>query len=112
MKQGYGIPGKNIHTPGHSSGSICVLLDTGEVFVGDMAMQAWFLRWKPGLPVLAEDLNQLVRSWKQLIQLGAKRVYPAHGLDFPIEVIREEILAWKKCMEVGANKKPENHSSP
>ncbi len=104
MKQGFGIPGKVIHTPGHSSGSICVLLDTGEVFAGDMAMQAWFLRWKPGLPVLAEDINQVVRDWKQLIQLGAKRVYPAHGPDFPIEVIQEEILVWEK--RYGGGRKP------
>jgi len=67
-------------------------------------MQAWFLRWKPGLPVLAEDMNQVVRSWKQLIQLGAKRVYPAHGPDFPIEVIQEEILAWEK--RYGGGRKP------
>jgi hydroxyacylglutathione hydrolase len=104
MEQGYGIPGTVIHTPGHSPGSICVLLDTGEVFAGDMAMQAWFLRWKPGLPVLAEDMNQVVQSWKHLIQLGAKRVYPAHGLDFPIEVIQEEILAWEK--RYGGGRKP------
>jgi glyoxylase-like metal-dependent hydrolase (beta-lactamase superfamily II) len=49
-------------------------------------------------------MNQVVRSWKQLIQLGAKRVYPAHGPDFPIEVIQEEILAWEK--RYGGGRKP------
>lgn len=86
-----GIPGRVVHTPGHTAGSISVLLETGEVFVGDMAMNAWFLRPTPGLPVLAEDMNLVVESWKKLIRLGAKRVYPAHGLDFPIEVIQHEI---------------------
>ncbi|MEP7133564.1 MAG: MBL fold metallo-hydrolase [Chloroflexota bacterium] len=94
-KQRFGIPGKIIHTPGHSAGSICVLLDTGEVFAGDMAMNAWFLRSTPGLPVLAADMNLVVQSWKKLIRMGAKRVYPAHGLDFPIEVIQKEILAFE-----------------
>jgi glyoxylase-like metal-dependent hydrolase (beta-lactamase superfamily II) len=47
-----GIPGRVIHTPGHTAGSVSLLLDTGEVFAGDMAMNAWFLRSTPGLPVL------------------------------------------------------------
>lgn len=97
----YGIPGKVIHTPGHSIGSICVLLNTGEVFAGDMAMQAWFLRQKPGLPVLAEDMNLVVQSWKKLIRMGAKRVYPAHGPDFSVEVIHKEILAFESRNGIG-----------
>jgi hydroxyacylglutathione hydrolase len=93
----YGVPGRVIHTPGHSSGSVCVLLDTGEVFAGDMAMNAWFLRRTPGIAVLAEDREVMVQSWKKLIRMGARWVYPAHGRDFPIELIRGEIirLKWK-----------------
>lgn len=90
-----GIPGRIIHTPGHTAGSISLLLDTGEVFAGDMAMNAWFLRATPGLPILAEDMKSVVESWKKLISLGAKRVYPAHGPDFPIEVIQKEISCFE-----------------
>ncbi|NIN35076.1 MAG: hypothetical protein GTO60_08310, partial [Gammaproteobacteria bacterium] len=32
----YGISGKIIHTPGHSQGSISIILDNGETLVGDM----------------------------------------------------------------------------
>ena len=91
----YGIPGKVVHTPGHTQGSAMILLETGEAFVGDMAMNAWFLRTTPGLPVLAEDIDMVVRSWKSVLPLGIKQVYPAHGMDFPIDVIREEILAYE-----------------
>jgi hydroxyacylglutathione hydrolase len=87
----YGIPGRVIHTPGHSLGSVCVLLDSGEVLAGDLAMNAWFLRRTPGLAVLAEDRHLMVQSWKTLIRIGARWVYPAHGRDFPIEVIQREI---------------------
>lgn len=97
MKLGFGIPGQVVHTPGHSPSSISVLLDSGEVFAGDMAMYAWFLRSTPGLPVLAEDMNLVVQSWKRLIRMGAKRVYPAHGADFPIEIIQREIQAWEQA---------------
>jgi glyoxylase-like metal-dependent hydrolase (beta-lactamase superfamily II) len=88
----YGIPGRVIHTPGHSAGSVCVLLDTGEVFAGDMAMNVWFLRRTPGLGILAENRKEMVENWKKLIDIGARWVYPAHGKDFSIEVIQEEII--------------------
>ena len=86
----YGIPGKVVHTPGHTRGSSMILLETGEAFVGDMAMNAWFLRRTPGLPVLAEDIDMVVRSWKSVLP-EIKRVYPAHGMDFPVEIIQKEI---------------------
>jgi glyoxylase-like metal-dependent hydrolase (beta-lactamase superfamily II) len=87
----YGVPGQVIHTPGHSAGSSCVILDTGEVFAGDMAMNAWFLRSTPGLPVLAENPETVIESWIKIIAADAKRVYPAHGREFPIHVMRREI---------------------
>ena len=89
----YGIPGRVIHTPGHSKGSCCVVLDSGEAFVGDMAMNAWFLRTTPGLPILADDFEAVLAGWKKLLALGVKRVYPAHGMDFPVSVIENEIAS-------------------
>jgi glyoxylase-like metal-dependent hydrolase (beta-lactamase superfamily II) len=58
-----GIPGRVLHTPGHSSGSVSVLLDSGEAFVGDLAMNTIPLRLSPGLPVLAEDSEAVIASW-------------------------------------------------
>lgn len=87
----YGIPGRVLATPGHSPGSACILLESGDVFVGDSAMNAWFLRLTPGLPVLAEDMEQVIAAWEKLLALGVKTVHPAHGDSFPAEVIRREI---------------------
>ena len=87
----YGIPGRVLHTPGHSSGSVSVLLDTGEAFVGDMAMNKFPLRLGPGLPIFAEDVETLKQSWGMLIQAGAKTVYPAHGEPFSIDVIQRAL---------------------
>lgn len=72
-------------------GHVSVLLDSGEGFVGDMAMNDWYLRLTPGLPILADDINLVVNSWKKILPMGIKRVYPAHGMDFPIEVMQKEI---------------------
>jgi glyoxylase-like metal-dependent hydrolase (beta-lactamase superfamily II) len=87
----YGIQGKVVYTPGHSSGSVCVLLETGDVFVGDMAMNKFPLRLSPGLPIFAEDWAQLMSSWKQLLDQGVKTIYPSHGEPFSVDIIREAL---------------------
>lgn len=85
----YGIAGKIIYTPGHSSVPVSVLLDTGEAFVGDMAMNKLPLCISPGLPIFAEDWSKLIDSWKMLLHKGVKTVYPAHGKAFSSHVIRK-----------------------
>src|SRR4030042_4268913 len=84
----YGIPGKIVYTPGHSMGSVSVLLETGDAFVGDLAMSEFPLRLSPGLPILAEDMQKVRESWKLLLEAGAKTIYPAHGKPFSIDIIR------------------------
>ena len=91
LLEGYGIPGKVIYTPGHSSGSVSILLKTGEAFVGDMAMNKFPLRFSPGLPIFAEDPVKLNESWKLLLDQGVKMIYPSHGEPFPADVIRRAI---------------------
>lgn len=85
----YGISGKVIYTPGHSSGSVSVLLETGDVFVGDLAMNKFPLRLRPGLPIFAEDLKKVKESWKLLLDRGIKTIYPAHGKPFSADSIRK-----------------------
>jgi glyoxylase-like metal-dependent hydrolase (beta-lactamase superfamily II) len=80
----YGIPGRIIHTPGHTLGSVSVLLETGEAFVGCMTHNAPPFRLRPGLPIFAEDLSKLRDSWKLIIDQGVETIYPAHGDSFPV----------------------------
>jgi glyoxylase-like metal-dependent hydrolase (beta-lactamase superfamily II) len=87
----YGIPGRVIYTPGHSSGSISVLLESGDAFVGDLAMNRFPLRRTPGLPIFAEDAEQVKESWKLLLNQGARTIYPAHGKPFSAEVIKNAL---------------------
>lgn len=91
----YGIPGMVVYTPGHSMGHISIILDSGDALIGDMAMNSWFLRLTPGLPILADDIKLVVESWKKILPMGVKQVYPAHGMDFPVEVIQKEIANFK-----------------
>ena len=91
--QEYGIPGRILHTPGHTLGSVSVLLDSGDAFVGDLAMNKLPLRVTPGLPIFAEDNAAVIESWRLLLEEGARVVYPAHGKPFPAEVMRRAIAA-------------------
>jgi hydroxyacylglutathione hydrolase len=86
-----GIAGRVIYTPGHSMGSVSVLLETGDAFVGDLAMNGFPLRRGPGLPVLAEDMTKVRASWRLLLGHGAQTIYPAHGRPFSAEVIRKVV---------------------
>lgn len=85
--ESYGIHGKVLYTPGHSSGSMSLLLDTGDAFVGDSAMNGLPMRIGPGMPLFAEDPQLLKKSWRLLLDNGAKRIYPAHGKPFEAEAL-------------------------
>lgn len=78
----FGIPGRIIHTPGHTPGSVSVLLETGDAFVGCMTHNNPPFRLKPGLPIFAEDLSQLKESWRILLDGGARMIHPGHGNSF------------------------------
>jgi len=84
----YGVPGRIIHTPGHSPGSVTVLLDTGDAFVGCLAQNSLPFCLRPSLPIYAENLDQVKQSWRRLVAEGAKTIYPGHGKPFPIEAIQ------------------------
>jgi len=91
----YGISGRIVRTPGHSSGSVSVILSSGEAFVGDMAMNKFPLRLWPGMPIYAENWPMLLNSWKELLEQGVKTVYPAHGGSFSADIIRKILLKTK-----------------
>jgi glyoxylase-like metal-dependent hydrolase (beta-lactamase superfamily II) len=83
----FGIAGKILHTPGHSPGSVSVVLNTGDAFVGDLVMNAFSMCLRPSLPIFAEDIPQVKNSLKLLLAHGVKTIYPAHGHPFPIEAL-------------------------
>jgi glyoxylase-like metal-dependent hydrolase (beta-lactamase superfamily II) len=87
--EAYGVPGEILHTPGHTAGSISVVLRDGSAVVGDLAMGGVpSLRRHPGFPYVAEDLGLIAASWRLLLERGISRVYPGHGRPFAAEAMR------------------------
>ena len=89
----YGIDGNIIHTPGHTFGSISVILDSGEAFVGCLAHNGFPFRIHPGLPIYAQDIEEIKKCWKVLIDEGVKMIYPGHGKPFPVEVMKKSLAS-------------------
>ena len=70
-----GLHGEIVHTPGHSDDSVSLLLDDGAVFTGDLTP----------LALAGEDPGGVIAaSWRRLLQLGAKTIYPGHGRIAPM----------------------------
>ncbi|WP_316861388.1 MBL fold metallo-hydrolase [uncultured Cohaesibacter sp.] len=84
----YGIDGVITATPGHSPGSLSILLDDGSAFVGDLAMNGFPLTFGPSLPIFATDKPKIAESWKKLIKRKVRTIYPAHGKPFAIEELQ------------------------
>ena len=78
----YGFPGRVYHTPGHTHGSMVVLLEGGELIGGDTIFG---VENKQHFPPFAEDLPALVSSWKRNRDLPVKTMYPAHGMYFSFD---------------------------
>ena len=82
-----GLPGKVIHTPGHTSGSMVVLMNGGELIGGDTFFG---LTGKEHFPPFAEDAGALLKSWEMVRNLPVKTIYPAHGEKFTVDSFSAE----------------------
>jgi len=78
------------HTPGHSPGSLSVIVDREFALVGD-TMYGVF----PGtaFPPFADDPKQLFASWKRLLDTGCKLFLPGHGSARTRELVARKLAS-------------------
>ena len=88
---GYGLPARLLHTPGHTPGSSTLILAEGSAIAGDLVSNT-------GGPhaqkYYAHDWAALGRSLRRLQAEAPVRVYPGHGKQ---PLTRDELLGLRCC---------------
>lgn len=82
--QAWGTKGKVIHTPGHTPGSLSVILESGEVIVMDMLASGILLgglmfHSRVKHPPFHDNLKQLRNSFDKVFAEKGERYYLGHG---------------------------------
>ena len=78
----YGIDGKAISTPGHTPGSVSVILDSGQAIIGDLVMGGFLRSKSPNLPAFADDIKSVKKSLKIIMDHDPEIIYASHGGPF------------------------------
>jgi glyoxylase-like metal-dependent hydrolase (beta-lactamase superfamily II) len=73
----FGVQGKVISTPGHTQGSISVVLASGDVIISDLLMA--FTGRAPNYPIFAQDMSQVKKSLQLIMEYKPKKIYASHG---------------------------------
>lgn len=81
----FGVNGSIVPTPGHTEGSISVVLPTGKAFVGDLAVNFIVSFFPP----FGHNIQEIFTSWRKLVDLGANTICPSHGLPFNINLLKK-----------------------
>jgi hydroxyacylglutathione hydrolase len=90
----YGISGRVIHTPGHSQGSLSIVLDNGETLIGDMVRDEGAGEIGPGM--FYEDKGALVASLEEVVRLDSRTIYLSHGSTADNRDLRQTIATLKE----------------
>lgn len=84
----YGIHGKILPTPGHTPGSVSVLLDSGEMLVGDALMGGMMSKGNPRFPHFAENVSGTRQSIDTILKLAPSTIYTGHGGPFTFQEVK------------------------
>ncbi|HNT76026.1 MAG TPA: MBL fold metallo-hydrolase [Anaerolineae bacterium] len=88
--QDLGFNGYLLHTPGHSPGSLSVILEDEIALVGDTLFGVFP---EAVFPPYAENPRQMLASWEKLLDTGCALYLPGHGGARSRAVLRQQ---WEK----------------
>ncbi|MBN2339447.1 MAG: Zn-dependent hydrolase, partial [Acidobacteria bacterium] len=83
----FGLNAYILHTPGHTSGSVSIIVEGEIALVGDAMFGIL-----PGsvFPPFADDPGQLMASWGKLLDTGCSLFLPAHGSAIGRSLLQKE----------------------
>jgi glyoxylase-like metal-dependent hydrolase (beta-lactamase superfamily II) len=82
-----------ICTPGHTAGSVSLILNGGIAIVGDALFGVFPNRV---LSPFADDASELVRSWKRLLDTGCSIFLSGHGFPITRQILEREYARYSK----------------
>lgn len=89
----YGVPGRVIHTPGHSQSSVSIMLDNGEALIGDVVREEGPGKIGPGM--FYEDKETLLESLERVAAYEPRIIYLSHGTHIDNRTLRDTIATLK-----------------
>ena len=92
----FGVDARVLLVPGHSPGSLAVVTDDGDAFVGDLVVNYSV----PSQPIYLSDREAWQQSYERILSLSPRMVYVGHGEPFsgdkldPIHPARYQLRWW------------------
>ncbi|HMQ29241.1 MAG TPA: MBL fold metallo-hydrolase [Chloroflexaceae bacterium] len=92
----YGVRGRLLHTPGHTPGSVSLLLEGGQALAGDLLMGGHLggalAGRRPRYHYFAASMEQVRASLGRLLAAGATRLFVGHGGPLEAAEVRQRIM--------------------
>lgn len=92
----YGVNGSIRHTPGHTAGSVSVLMESGVVLAGDLIASGILLggivrNGHAKQPPFEDNPRQVAKDLQSLLDSGMERFYIGHGGPLPATEVQQHI---------------------
>jgi hydroxyacylglutathione hydrolase len=83
----YGVAAKVISTPGHSPGSLSVMLESGEAVVGDLVLPRYMAFGPPAIAFWSASREDSIASIRKVLSFKPSIVHASHGGPFGPEAL-------------------------
>ncbi|HPI18879.1 MAG TPA: MBL fold metallo-hydrolase [Candidatus Kapabacteria bacterium] len=95
-----GLKAKIIHTPGHSVGSVSLIVDNEIAIVGDTLFGVFK---NSVLPPYTSDNIEMLRSWKKLYETGCNYFLSGHGKEKSRKDLENSIKKYSAILNLEIN---------
>jgi glyoxylase-like metal-dependent hydrolase (beta-lactamase superfamily II) len=85
-----------MHTPGHSPGSVTVIIDNEVALTGDLMFGVFAIST---IPPFGDDPRKMIESWEALIASGCSYFLPGHGSVKTLEQVKSSLVKLKRSLK-------------
>ena len=84
----YGVKGKVIHTPGHTSGYSSLFLANNQVICGEVIIKKMYSRHL-SFPYFIDNKKELRKSYLKIMESSPTEIYSSHGGKISFELVKK-----------------------